>query len=88
MCERSGATTADESRVPEPSVAAPCWDVYVGCACEARHLASDARVPLWQTLWFPGKITAIYEETRTCEVLYDDGDVENGVLLKYLPVSS
>ena len=72
MCERSGATAADESRVPEPAVAAGDWDVYAGCRCEARHLASDPNYELWQTFWFAGTIAALCAETRTCKVQYDD----------------
>ena len=69
MCERS-ATAAEKSRVPEPSVAAPGW--RVGCACEARHLASapPPGVSLWQTLWFRGTILAINEDTCFLHSIY------------------
>ena len=85
MCVRSGATAADESRVPEPAVAAgDGWNVYPGCRCEARYLASDPDYQLWQTKWYPGTIAAIWWDTLTCKVLYDDGDVEERVLLQHV----
>ena len=87
MCERSGAAADDESGVPEPAVAAPGAGLYVGCECEARHLASHPPpgVKLWQLpKWFPGKITAINEHTHTCDVHYKDGDVEKGVRFEYV----
>jgi hypothetical protein len=91
------------------------WDIYVGCPCEARHLASGGCVQLWQGRFGSGarsRPSSLCEylcggscecvkrsgqacrtidkdghgraHLRGCDVLYDDGDVEKGVLLKYV----
>ena len=53
--------------------------------CEGRHLASHAaRWDLWRHRWYPGTIVSVDEATGASFVHYDDGDVEEGVLPRFL----
>ena len=63
-----------------PAAAAGAWAAVAGARCEARF---GAALPGWQrgrSVWYPGKITAVDATSGCCDVKYDDGDDEQGVL--------
>ena len=65
--------------------AADHWEPAAGGRCEARFQASaTSALYLWQRPWCPGVIKAVDKDARTCDVDYDDGDHESGVLFKYV----
>ena len=64
---------------------APEWQAAVGRRCEARFQASRVKpCYLHQCRWFPGVIHALNEETGNFTIYYDDGDVEEEVLLRHV----
>ena len=88
----SASSAAPSSAAPSsaaPSSAAPSsaqlssveqW--VIGARCEARYLAQ--KVGEARSRWYPGTITWVSDSALSCDVTYDDGDVEAAVPYQFI----